>query len=419
MTLPVFSIRCSHTGQFADGRPNDNSVLIADLDAGLEYQTRKSPCYVPAGGSIDIPVTTRSIFSLEKGSIAKLAEAGLIATSYVNGSAGEGIQPVYCWGNSSGGGAPSFLTSDNLSIQKLDDGIYEIAVDVADFYANSVAGSAVVNVDGGTFNVFFSPPTSRQISISGCRSSDQVGALIETKYKTSLRTDPDTYYFYIVLYQYGSNPPSYQDLSFTFAIFYAAKPSGEAPQLVKSQSYTGSNSGPDNVFSRNMVTVTKGLGDWKSTTPGSIYGEDARANTFLFGSFHDASILPYSYSGPEVCFNTIDATPAPISTFGGVLALDMYGPMGKGPIVAWGSGHDSGLVCRNARIEGGYSNYYALYVTDADFRPGGTHCAAFCVYGGYNEVMYRGEGVIIIRTLDMTGSNQSLPFTFLVYSPNK
>lgn len=75
---PVLLIRLTHTGLMADGRPNTNPVLINDLDVGYENQLRKVRCYVPVGGYIDIPGSSRSLLSFEQGTIRKFHEVGVI-----------------------------------------------------------------------------------------------------------------------------------------------------------------------------------------------------------------------------------------------------------------------------------------------------------------------------------------------------
>lgn len=47
MLDPVLSIRLTHTGVYADGRPNGSPILINDLDEGFENQNRKVPVYFP------------------------------------------------------------------------------------------------------------------------------------------------------------------------------------------------------------------------------------------------------------------------------------------------------------------------------------------------------------------------------------
>jgi hypothetical protein len=84
MALPLLHIRITHTGLLPDARPNTNPVYIQDLDVGYEYQHRKVKVYVPVGGFIDIPASSRSLFSYEQGYIRKAVTAGLItATLYI------------------------------------------------------------------------------------------------------------------------------------------------------------------------------------------------------------------------------------------------------------------------------------------------------------------------------------------------
>lgn len=77
-TLSVLAVRLTHTGQYADGRPCTTSVLITDTDFGFELQTRKTPAYVPAGGFIELPLTSRTLYSLSKGSIAGFVRTGVL-----------------------------------------------------------------------------------------------------------------------------------------------------------------------------------------------------------------------------------------------------------------------------------------------------------------------------------------------------
>jgi hypothetical protein len=76
-------IRVSHSGVYADGRPNTAPILISDVNFGFEQQNRKDPAYVPAGGSIEIPYTSWAAFSYEQGDIAKFEEAGLLTAELV------------------------------------------------------------------------------------------------------------------------------------------------------------------------------------------------------------------------------------------------------------------------------------------------------------------------------------------------
>jgi len=73
-------IRLTHTGIFPGGRPNAGPVLIQDLDVGYEFQHRKVSCYVPFGGHIDIPASSKSLLSFDTGVIFKATTAGLITS---------------------------------------------------------------------------------------------------------------------------------------------------------------------------------------------------------------------------------------------------------------------------------------------------------------------------------------------------
>lgn len=77
-TLSILAVRLTHTGKYADGRPCTTSVLITDTDFGFELQTRKTPAYVPAGGFIELPLTSRTLYSLSKGNIAGFLRAGVL-----------------------------------------------------------------------------------------------------------------------------------------------------------------------------------------------------------------------------------------------------------------------------------------------------------------------------------------------------
>ena len=61
MPKSTLIIRLIHTGFYADGRPNNASVMIPDLDTGYEFQNRKVPIYVPPKGFLDIYASSRSM----------------------------------------------------------------------------------------------------------------------------------------------------------------------------------------------------------------------------------------------------------------------------------------------------------------------------------------------------------------------
>jgi hypothetical protein len=79
--MATIFIRLTHSGVHADGRPNLNPVFISDLDTGMEFQHRKVPVYVPVGGSINIPASTRSMLSYETGVINGFVNAGVLTAS--------------------------------------------------------------------------------------------------------------------------------------------------------------------------------------------------------------------------------------------------------------------------------------------------------------------------------------------------
>ena len=76
-------IRVTHSGVYADGRPNTAPILISDVNYGFQQQNRKDPAYVPPGGFIDIPYTSFAAFSFEQGDIFKFREAGLVSAELV------------------------------------------------------------------------------------------------------------------------------------------------------------------------------------------------------------------------------------------------------------------------------------------------------------------------------------------------
>lgn len=86
--LEKFVLKLTHTGVHADGHPNTNSVVIPDLDVGYEYQHRKTPVYVPVGGSISVPYTSRAMYSVTNGAVKKFVDQGIITavTEIVNAS---------------------------------------------------------------------------------------------------------------------------------------------------------------------------------------------------------------------------------------------------------------------------------------------------------------------------------------------
>lgn len=84
MALFVPFVRVTHTGVYADGRPNTNSVLLTDIDyTGQVQQNRKAPLYVPSGGFIDLAYSSDVAFSFNQGDIRKFVSAGLLTAEFV------------------------------------------------------------------------------------------------------------------------------------------------------------------------------------------------------------------------------------------------------------------------------------------------------------------------------------------------
>lgn len=81
--MSIIFVRLTHTGLLPDGRTNAASVAITDLDTGIEQQNRKVPVYVPVGGSIRVPLTSRSLFSLEQGEIQGFVDTGVLTAEVV------------------------------------------------------------------------------------------------------------------------------------------------------------------------------------------------------------------------------------------------------------------------------------------------------------------------------------------------
>lgn len=71
-------IRVTHSGS------NTTSILLTDVDVGFENQNIKSAAYVPVGGFIDIPYTTKGAWSFYQGDISKFVEQGLVTAQLFN-----------------------------------------------------------------------------------------------------------------------------------------------------------------------------------------------------------------------------------------------------------------------------------------------------------------------------------------------
>lgn len=168
MLNPIFSIRVTHNGLYADGRPNVTSVLINDLDTGQRSQNQKVPVYVPAGGSIDIPLTSNSLFSVNQGTISKLVEAGLVTAEVISPSGTGTIAIQIVNGKSTTAFENGTWEYPWKTIQK---GINAIWGDPDDAFpaSPSVAerGSKVVLVQGGTYDEDLVFPYAGSIKISG------------------------------------------------------------------------------------------------------------------------------------------------------------------------------------------------------------------------------------------------------------
>lgn len=100
MSLSTLVLRLTHTGVDKAGKPFTGSILIPDLETGLEYQGRKSAVYVPAGESITIPVANRVAFSMYSGAIKQFVEDGYLTAETLvdaNGSTSPfgSTNPVY------------------------------------------------------------------------------------------------------------------------------------------------------------------------------------------------------------------------------------------------------------------------------------------------------------------------------------
>lgn len=71
-------IRLTHTGVYADGRPNTASVTIYDLDQDILKKNRARSVPVPPNSSVDIPMSSETFISYSHGTIAGLVRTGVI-----------------------------------------------------------------------------------------------------------------------------------------------------------------------------------------------------------------------------------------------------------------------------------------------------------------------------------------------------
>lgn len=81
--VAVLIVRCTHTGVYADGRPNPGSVTIYDLDENWATMKRERAIPVPHGATVDIPMSTKTFVSWHKGAICKLTMQGLLRSELI------------------------------------------------------------------------------------------------------------------------------------------------------------------------------------------------------------------------------------------------------------------------------------------------------------------------------------------------
>jgi hypothetical protein len=81
--VAVLIVRCTHTGVYADGRPNPGSVTIYDLDENWATVNRERSVPIPPGSTVDIPMSTKTFVSWHEGAICKFTMLGLIRTEII------------------------------------------------------------------------------------------------------------------------------------------------------------------------------------------------------------------------------------------------------------------------------------------------------------------------------------------------
>jgi hypothetical protein len=74
----VIILRLTHTGVYADGRPNKGSVTLYDLDEPTIQKNRPRFIPIPVNSTVDIPMSTRTFISWSKGSIYTFVKQGLL-----------------------------------------------------------------------------------------------------------------------------------------------------------------------------------------------------------------------------------------------------------------------------------------------------------------------------------------------------
>lgn len=81
--VAVLIVRCTHTGVYADGRPNTASVTIYDLDEVTIQKNRERAVPVPPNSFVDIPMSTRTFVSWHEGAICRFTKLGLITSEII------------------------------------------------------------------------------------------------------------------------------------------------------------------------------------------------------------------------------------------------------------------------------------------------------------------------------------------------
>jgi len=86
--VAVLIVRCTHTGVYADGRPNPASVTLYDLDEITIQKNRTRAVPIPFGAGttlppVDIPMSTRTFVSWHEGDICIFTKQGLITTEII------------------------------------------------------------------------------------------------------------------------------------------------------------------------------------------------------------------------------------------------------------------------------------------------------------------------------------------------
>jgi len=81
--VAVLIVRCTHTGVYADGRPNPASVTLYDLDEITIQKNRTRAVPIPPDSSVDIPMSTRTFVSWHQGDICIFTMQGLITSEII------------------------------------------------------------------------------------------------------------------------------------------------------------------------------------------------------------------------------------------------------------------------------------------------------------------------------------------------